>query len=63
MSNKFENIESEEIKLNELGEIELSEELTDAVAGGFSPEEEDEEGNTGCGNTVNGSCGSSLKEL
>lgn len=31
MSNKFENIESEEIKLNELGEIELSEELTDAV--------------------------------
>lgn len=62
MSNKFENIKSEEIKLNELGEIELSEELTDAVAGGFSPEEEDEEGNVGCGNTVNGSCGSK-KEL
>ena len=63
MSNKFENIKSEEIKLNELGEIELSEELTDAVAGGFSPEEEDEEDiNQGCGNTVNGSCGSQ-KEL
>ncbi|NMM42242.1 hypothetical protein [Pseudoalteromonas arctica] len=56
MSNKFENIESEEIKLNELGEVELSEELTDAVAGGFSPEEEDEEGDTGCGITINFSC-------
>ncbi|MBB1335163.1 hypothetical protein H5154_15170 [Pseudoalteromonas sp. SR44-5] len=62
MSNKFENIESEEIKLNELGEVELSEELTDAVAGGFSPEEEDEEGDTGCGNTINGSC-AAQKEL
>lgn len=46
MTNKFENINSEEIKLNELGEIELSQELQDAVAGGFSPEEEeDAEGN------------------
>jgi hypothetical protein len=51
MTDKFENIESEEIKLNELGEVELSEELAGAVAGGFSPEEEDEEGitiNFGC---------------
>jgi hypothetical protein len=57
MTNKFENIESEEIKLNELGEIELSEELAGAVAGGFSPEEEDEEGNVNCP-VLNGVCGS-----
>lgn len=51
MTNKFENINSEEIKLNELGEIELSQELQDAVAGGFSPEEEEEaEGNFYCPN-------------
>ncbi|CAM3012574.1 MULTISPECIES: hypothetical protein [Pseudoalteromonas] len=52
MTKKFENIESQEIKLNELGEVELSEELANAVAGGFSPEEEEEEGvtiNFGCG--------------
>lgn len=45
MSKKFENIKNEEIKLNELGEVELSEELSDAVSGGFSPEEEDDEHN------------------
>ncbi|MCF7501730.1 MULTISPECIES: hypothetical protein [unclassified Pseudoalteromonas] len=60
MSKKFENIKDEEIKLNELGEVELSEELTDAVAGGFSPEEEDEEGNGIC--DINLSCGAE-KEL
>ncbi|MBU2971603.1 hypothetical protein KO527_19840 [Pseudoalteromonas sp. C2R02] len=43
MTNKFENIESEEIKLNKNGEIELSPELADAVSGGFNPEQEDEE--------------------
>jgi hypothetical protein len=43
MTDKFENIESEEIKLNELGEVELSKELAGAVAGGFSPEKEDDE--------------------
>lgn len=56
MTKKFENIESQEIKLNELGEVELSEELANAVAGGFSPEEEEEEGvtiNFGCGKKEN----------
>ncbi|MCF7520090.1 MULTISPECIES: hypothetical protein [Pseudoalteromonas] len=60
MSKKFENIKNEEIKLNELGEVELSEELAGVVAGGFSPEEEDEETNVGCANI---SCGSEFKEL
>ncbi|CCQ09184.1 hypothetical protein PALB_180 [Pseudoalteromonas luteoviolacea B = ATCC 29581] len=61
MTNKFENINSEEIKLNELGEIVLSQELQDAVAGGFSPEEEeDEEGNVNCP-VVNGVCGKELQ--
>lgn len=46
MTKKFENIKSQEIKLNELGEVELSEELANAVSGGFSPEEEEEEGVT-----------------
>ena len=49
MSKKFKEIKSEEIKLNELGDVELSEELADAVAGGFSPEEEEDEvTNDGC---------------
>ncbi len=43
MTDKFENIESEEIKLNKNGEVELSDELANAVAGGFNPEEEEEE--------------------
>lgn len=43
MSDKFENIESEEIKLNKNGEVELSADLADAVAGGFNPEEEESE--------------------
>lgn len=61
MTNKFENINSEEIKLNELGEIELSQELQDAVAGGFSPEEEeDAEGNKNC--TTNVFCGSQKQQ-
>ncbi len=51
MTKKFENIESDEIKLNKNGEVELSDELAGAVAGGFNPEEEEEEifdGNCGC---------------
>lgn len=59
MTNKLENIKAEEIKLNEHGELELSEDLLDAISGGVSPEEADEEDiNQGCGNTVNGTCGS-----
>ncbi len=51
MTKKFENIDSSEIKVNALGEVELSAELENAVSGGFSPEEaEDAEGNTGCNN-------------
>ncbi len=54
MTDKFENIKSEEIKLNKNGVVELSDDLANAVAGGFNPEEEQEdEGNNGC---VNGSC-------
>jgi hypothetical protein len=55
MTNKLENIKNEEIKLNKDGEIELSEELSNAIAGGFSPEEEENEGNIKCTNI---SCGS-----
>lgn len=54
MTNKFENIKSEEIKLNENGDVELSPELAEVVAGGFSPEEEDSE--SGNGLCANGSC-------
>lgn len=58
MTDKFENINSEEIKLNKDGELELSAELANAVAGGFSPEEEEEdEANVGCHTTNNISCG------
>ncbi|PAJ75946.1 hypothetical protein CJF42_02680 [Pseudoalteromonas sp. NBT06-2] len=51
MTDKFENIESEEIKVNENGEVELSEELSTAVSGGFDPEQDEEsEGSNGiCG--------------
>jgi len=56
MTDKLENIKNDEIKLNKDGEVELSEELTNAIAGGFSPEEEDEELNVSCP-TVNVSCG------
>ncbi len=60
MSKKFKEIKSEEIKLNELGDVELSEELADAVAGGFSPEEEEDEvTNDGC--TVLNICGRSIQ--
>ncbi len=49
MSNKIGNIQTDEIKLNEDGTIELSEELQNAVAGGVSPEDTEEEGtNVGC---------------
>lgn len=51
MSKKIENIESDEIKLNKDGEVELSEELQNAIAGGVSPEEGEEEDiviNFGC---------------
>ncbi len=58
MTDKFEKIQSEEIKLNKDGEVELSPELAEAVAGGFNPEEHEAEGNNGC---VNGSCAQDLK--
>ena len=43
MTDKFENIESEEIKIKNNGEIELSDALTEAVAGGFDPEQDEED--------------------
>ena len=62
MTDKFENIDSEEIVLNANGELEISAELQDAVAGGFNPESEEEEMgvvdaevNTKC-TVSNGSC-------
>lgn len=56
MTDKFENIESEEIKLNKNGEVELSDDLADAVAGGFDPEADDEleDTNVHCTVTNNG---------
>lgn len=58
MTDKFESINSEEIKLNNKGELELSEELMHAIAGGFTPEEGEEEGtNHSCPSTINGNCG------
>jgi hypothetical protein len=55
MTNKFENIESDDVKLNKDGELEVSEELAGAIAGGFNPEEEeDEDVNNGCTVTNNG---------
>ncbi len=58
MTDKFENIKSEEIKLNKDGEVELSPELAESVAGGFNPEEHESEGNGGC---INFSCAQDLK--
>ncbi len=43
MTDKFKNIKSEEIKINKNGEVELSDDLANAVAGGFNPEAEDNE--------------------
>lgn len=48
MSDKLANITAEEITLGKDGELELSVELLDAVAGGVSPEDTEEESNTGC---------------
>jgi hypothetical protein len=51
MTDKFENIDCEEIKMNDFGELEISDALLDAVSGGFNPEEEEEElpdTNNGC---------------
>jgi hypothetical protein len=59
MSDKFENIDSEEIQLNKDGELQISDALQDAVAGGFNPEEEDNEApeiNTKCKVTNNKGC-------
>lgn len=42
MTDKFENIESEEIQINSKGEIQLSAELEEAISGGFNPEEGNE---------------------
>jgi len=51
MTDKFENIKSEEIKLNADGEVVLSGELANAVAGGISPEgAENDSNNAGCVN-------------
>ncbi|MCS6237661.1 hypothetical protein G3495_21495 [Shewanella baltica] len=58
MTTKFENIKSEDIKLNENGDVELSPELTEAVAGGFSPEEEENEGTNNC---LNISCAAEMQ--
>ena len=59
MTDKFENIENEEIKLNKNGDVELSDELANAVAGGFNPEEEEDE----CINVGNCPCnGGGTKE-
>ncbi|WP_282167713.1 hypothetical protein [Shewanella japonica] len=59
MTTKFENIENADIKVNQEGDVELSPELAEAVAGGFNPEEEELEGNNlGC---INGSCAADLK--
>lgn len=61
MSSKLEKIESGDILIGETGELELSEELQDAVAGGFDPElEEGDEANTACGNEINVKCGSAM---
>ncbi|MAD02398.1 MAG: hypothetical protein CMK65_02050 [Pseudoalteromonas sp.] len=62
MSDKFNKIESKDIKLNDLGEVELSEELAGAVAGGFSPEEEEDESVNVGSCTTNSNCGSKTKE-
>lgn len=43
MTDKFENINADEIKLNANGELEISEALQDAVAGGFDPEAAEDE--------------------
>jgi len=43
MTDKFENIKSEEIKLNDEGEVVLSGELANAVAGGVNPDGEEAE--------------------
>lgn len=51
MTNKLENITADEIKLNEDGDLELSNELQAVIAGGISPEEAEEEDviiNKGC---------------
>lgn len=59
MSDKLENIESQDIQIDANGDVELSDDLQSAVAGGFSPESEEDEAadNTGCGNTANWGCG------
>ena len=43
MTDKFENINGDEINLNVNGELEISDALQDAVAGGFNPEAEEDE--------------------
>lgn len=61
MTDKFENIKSEDIKLNKDGEVELSAELAEAVAGGFNPEEDESEA-TNNGACANGVCGSEQQQ-
>lgn len=56
MSNKFQNIKSKHISLDQSGELQLSEELKDLIAGGISPEDTEEEANVGC-KVSNSGCG------
>lgn len=63
MTSKFEHITADEIKLNEQGNLELSSEMQDVVAGGISPEEAEEEGivTNNCSVTINKEC--SVKQV
>lgn len=52
MSKKLESIKAEEIKLNSNGDLDVSVELQDLIAGGTNPEDTEEEAiiiNFGCG--------------
>ncbi|WP_299493939.1 hypothetical protein [uncultured Shewanella sp.] len=51
MTDKLKNIKENDIKLNEDGAVEISDELQDVIAGGVNPEaqeQEDECLNIGC---------------
>ena len=55
MSKKLENIKAEEINLSTDGELEISKDLQDAIAGGMSDEEQDmdlADTNYGCGTNI-----------
>ncbi|WP_299003228.1 hypothetical protein [uncultured Shewanella sp.] len=48
MTDKLQNIKTDEIKLNEDGIVEISDELQEAIAGGIDPESLEDEGNGIC---------------